>query len=144
MKYLKTPHEKKSAVITTLITTLLILLFFLLGLKYYDPPISFGMEVNFGNASQGMGKTQPQKPVTAKTSPQPTPKKVTPKAAPKKVAQPKVATQESSDVAVPDKTKKKTKSPCKGSSQKSGTTQTKGRSGDQEYFVQIGQSKKGS
>ena len=106
MKYFKTPHEKKSAVITTLLTALLILLFFLLGLKYYDPPISFGMEVNFGNASQGMGKTQPQKPVAAKTTPQPSPKKVTPKAAPKKVAQPKVATQESSDVAVPDKTKK--------------------------------------
>jgi hypothetical protein len=73
MKYLKTPHEKKSAVITTLITALLILLFFLLGLKYYDPPISFGMEVNFGNASQGMGKTLPQ-PAAAKTTPQPTTK----------------------------------------------------------------------
>ena len=107
MKYLKTPHEKKSAVITTLITALLILLFFLLGLKYYDPPISFGMEVNFGNASQGTGKTLPQQPVAAKTTPQPTPKKATPKAAPKKAAKPKVATQESSDVAVPDKTKKK-------------------------------------
>ncbi len=113
MKYLKTPHEKKSAVITTLITALLILLFFLLGLKYYDPPISFGMEVNFGNASQGMGKTLPQQPVTAKTTPQPTPKKATPKAAPKKAAQPKVATQESSDVAVPDKPKKKQSPPVK-------------------------------
>ena len=49
MKYFKTDHEKKSVVITTLITTLLILLFFLIGLKYYDPPISYGMEVNFGN-----------------------------------------------------------------------------------------------
>ena len=116
MKYLKTPHEKKSAVITTLITVLLILLFFLLGLKYYDPPISFGMEVNFGNASQGMGKTLPQQPAAAKTTPQPTTKKATPKAAPKKAVQPKVATQESSDVAVPDKTKKKTKPTRKGSS----------------------------
>lgn len=107
MRYFNTPHEKKSAVITTLITVLLILLFFLLGLKYYDPPISFGMEVNFGNASQGMGKTQPQKPVVAKATPQPTPKKVTSKAVPKKVAQPKVTTQETSDVAVPSKTEKK-------------------------------------
>ena len=82
MKYLKTPHEKKSAVITTLITALLIILFFLLGLKYYDPPISFGMEVNFGNASQGMGKTQPQKPVTVEKTPKPTLKKVSPKAPP--------------------------------------------------------------
>jgi hypothetical protein len=61
MKYFKTAHEKKSAIITTLITTLLILLFFLLGLKYYDPPISFGMEVNFGNLDQGMGKDIPKK-----------------------------------------------------------------------------------
>ena len=71
MKYFKTPHEKKSAAITTLITALLILLFFLTGLKYFDPPISFGMEVNFGNASQGMGKIQPQKLVGAKASPEP-------------------------------------------------------------------------
>lgn len=113
MKYLKTPHEKKSAVITTLITVLLILLFFLLGLKYYDPPISFGMEVNFGNASQGMGKTQPQKPVAAKVTPQPTPKNASPKAVPKKVSQPKVATQEKSDVTLPDKTKKKQSLPVK-------------------------------
>jgi hypothetical protein len=113
MKYLKTPHEKKSAVITTLITALLVFLFFLLGLKYYDPPISFGMEVNFGNTTQGMGKTQPQKLIAATTTPQPTPKKVTPKAAAKKVAQPKVATQESSDVAVPDKIKKKQSTPVK-------------------------------
>ena len=113
MKYLKTPHEKKSAFITTLITALLIILFFLLGLKYYDPPISFGMEVNFGNASQGMGKTQPQKPVTVEKTPKPPLKKVSPKAAPKRVTQSKVATQESSDVAVPDKTKKKQIPPVK-------------------------------
>ena len=113
MKYFKTPHEKKSAVITTLISALLILLVFLLGLKYYDPPISFGMEVDFGNASQGMGKIQPQKPIAAKTTPQPTPNKLTPKAAPKKVAQPKVATQESSNFAVPDKTQKKQIPPVK-------------------------------
>ena len=62
MKYLKTPHERKSAVITTIITVLIILLFFVLGLKYYDPPISYGMEVNFGTSSQGRGEVQPKKP----------------------------------------------------------------------------------
>ncbi len=113
MKYLKTPHEKKSAVITTLITALLIFLFFLLGLKYYDPPISFGMEVNFGIASQGMGKTQPQKPLVTKTTPQPTPKKTSPKAGPKRVTQTKVATQETSDVAVTSKKEKKQTPPVK-------------------------------
>ena len=113
MKYLKTPHEKKSAVITTLITALMILLFFLLGLKYNDPPISFGMEVNFGNATQGMGKTQTEKPVVAEKTPQPIPKKTSFKAAPKRATQPKVATQETSDVAVPTKTEKKQTPPVK-------------------------------
>jgi outer membrane biosynthesis protein TonB len=113
MKYLETPHQKKSAAITTLIAALLVLLFFLLGLKYYDPPISFGMEVNFGNTTQGMGKTQPQKPVAAKTTPKSTPIKAASKAAHNKVAQPQVATQESSDVAVPDKIKKKQIPPVK-------------------------------
>ena len=79
MKYFKTPHEKKSAVITTFITALLIILFFILGLKYYDPLISFGMEVNFGNASQGIGKTQTQMPVSAKTNAKTSPKKANPK-----------------------------------------------------------------
>ena len=106
MKYLKTPHEKKSAVVTTLITVLLILLFFLLGLKYQDPPISFGMEVNFGTATQGRGKTQPQKPSATKPTPKAQPEKPTPKATPKKTAQPKVATQDQSDVAVPTKKEK--------------------------------------
>lgn len=113
MKHLNTPHEKKSAVITSLITVLLILLFFILGLKYYDPPISFGMEVNFGNASQGMGKIQPQKPISAKARTQPTPKKVSPKVAPKKAAQPKVTTQKTSDFPVPSKTEKKEAPPVK-------------------------------
>ena len=60
MKYFKTVHEKKSAIITTLISSLLILLFFFLGLSYYDPPINFGMEVNFVNNYRGMGKDIPK------------------------------------------------------------------------------------
>jgi hypothetical protein len=75
MKYLKTPHEKKSAVITTLITVLLILLFFLLGLKYYDPPISFGMEVNFGNALTGHGQDITATTRCCQNHPTPDPKK---------------------------------------------------------------------
>ncbi|MDA0200481.1 MAG: energy transducer TonB [Bacteroidetes bacterium] len=113
MKYLKTPHEKKSAAVTMLITALLILLFFLLGLKYQDPPISFGMEVNFGTATQGKGKTQPQKSVATKPTPIAQPEKPTPKAAPKKTAQSKVATQDQSDVAVPAKNEKTPPAPKK-------------------------------
>ena len=69
MKYFKTAHEKKSAIITTLITTLLILLFFIIGLRYYDPPISYGMEVNFGNVDQGMGKDIPKEELVSNIEP---------------------------------------------------------------------------
>ena len=73
MKYLKTPHEKKSAVLTFLIALLLLLLFSIIGLKYFDPPISYGMEVNFGTSNVGKGK-----------QPVPTPPVSQPKQIPKK------------------------------------------------------------
>ena len=59
MKMLNTPHKKKSAGLTAVIGVLLLLLFFMLGLTYYDPPISYGMEVNFGTLAQGSGAVQP-------------------------------------------------------------------------------------
>ena len=69
MKLLETPHQRKSAVLTSIIGILLLLLLFVLGLTYYDPPISFGMEVNFGNSQTGSGKIQPTQPVAAKPKP---------------------------------------------------------------------------
>jgi len=68
MKLLDTPHKKKSAVLTTLLGILFLLLFFLLGLTYYDPPISYGMEVNFGTLAQGSGAIQPVKTVQKSVS----------------------------------------------------------------------------
>ena len=65
MKMLDTPHKKKSAGLTAVIGVLLLILFFLLGLTYYDQPISYGMEVNFGTLAEGSGKVQPQKKVQA-------------------------------------------------------------------------------
>ncbi len=49
------PHKKKSASITFIVALLLIILFFGLGLTYYDPPIDYGMEINFGNTVQNSG-----------------------------------------------------------------------------------------
>ena len=60
---LDTPHKKKSAGLTAVVAILLLLLFFMLGLTYYDPPISYGMEVNFGTLAQGSGEVQPTKSV---------------------------------------------------------------------------------
>lgn len=58
---LDTPHKKKSAGLTAVIAILILLLFFMLGLTYYDPPISYGMEVNFGTMAEGNGAVQPLK-----------------------------------------------------------------------------------
>jgi outer membrane biosynthesis protein TonB len=63
MKYFETKHEKDSAKITALITVILLLLLFVVGPPYMDPPIEYGVAVNFGNSNVGSGKIQPKKPV---------------------------------------------------------------------------------
>lgn len=69
MKVFDTPHKKKSAVLTLITAFLLIFLFFYIGLSYYDPPVSYGMEVNFGNSINGSGNNiQPLKQVIQKKS----------------------------------------------------------------------------
>ena len=68
MKILDTPHKKKSAFLTSIVAILLIVLFFVLGLTYYDPPVSYGMEVNFGTSFKGSGNIQQLKPVAKKSS----------------------------------------------------------------------------
>lgn len=65
MKILETPHKKKSAILTAICAALILLLFFVLGLTYYDPPISYGMEVNFGTLAQGSGAVQPERAVAS-------------------------------------------------------------------------------
>ncbi|MGA0048670.1 MAG: energy transducer TonB [Flavobacteriaceae bacterium] len=67
MKLFDTPHKQKSAGLTFIVALLLLLLFFLLGLTYYDPPMQYGMEVNFGTSSQGLAEEQTQ---VADSSPQ--------------------------------------------------------------------------
>lgn len=107
MKYFKTPHEKKSAVLTTIIAVLLLLLFSLVGLKYFDPPISYGMEVNFGTSNQGSGKVQPTKAVASqpKQVQQSTPKQIPP---PKEKSTAKVLTQKEASIPVVKKQPKTT------------------------------------
>ncbi|MFD0989953.1 energy transducer TonB [Mariniflexile jejuense] len=63
MKYLETPHERKSAVITALISVIILLLLFVVGTTYMDPPEEYGMEVNFGTSEFGSGDVQPLKPI---------------------------------------------------------------------------------
>jgi colicin import membrane protein len=55
MEFLKTRHEQKSFLITIFMVILLLFLFSFIGLKYIDPPIEYGMEVNLGSNDTGKG-----------------------------------------------------------------------------------------
>ena len=68
MRFLNTPHKKKSAILTAIMAFLLVILFFIVGLTYYDPPVIYGMEVNFGTSNQGTGNIQSEKSITSKSS----------------------------------------------------------------------------
>ena len=63
MKFLETKHERNSAKLTALITVILVLLLFVVGAPYIDPPIEYGVAVNFGTTDFGKGDVQPLKPI---------------------------------------------------------------------------------
>jgi len=63
MKFLETKHERNSAKLTALITVILVLLLFVVGAPYMDPPIEYGVAVNFGTTDFGKGDVQPLKPI---------------------------------------------------------------------------------
>ncbi|MDP3313053.1 MAG: energy transducer TonB [Lutibacter sp.] len=63
MLNLNTVHKRKSAAITIVIMSLLFVLIFFVGLKYLDPPIEFGISLNFGTSDMGMGDDQPTEPL---------------------------------------------------------------------------------
>ena len=113
MGFLNTPHKKKSALLTSMITLLLLLFFSLIGLSYFDPPISYGMEVNFGTASQGQGNTQPKLPPKQVEQQKVQPKNEAPKSTPKVAAikTPKVVTQKEASVPVVKEETKTTPKP---------------------------------
>ena len=105
---LDTPHKKKSAGLTAVVAILLLLLFFMLGLTYYDPPISYGMEVNFGTLAQGSGDVQPTKSFQTFEQPEEKPveveekEEVTPPKESTKESIKEVLTEKESTVVVPD------------------------------------------
>lgn len=63
MKYLETPHERNSAKITSLIVVILLLLLFVIGPPYMDPPLEYGVAVNFGTTDFGSGDAPLEEPV---------------------------------------------------------------------------------
>lgn len=71
MKYLETKHERNSAKITSLIVAILLLLLFVVGPPYIDPPIEYGVAVNFGNSPVGSGNVQPTQPIKSRQNESP-------------------------------------------------------------------------
>ena len=59
MKYLRTKQQRQSAQLTTLIAIILVLLFFVVGPPYMDPPLEYGVAVNFGTSNKGDGAISP-------------------------------------------------------------------------------------
>ena len=65
MKILDTKYKKQSAALTSAIMALIILAMFFVGLRYLDPPIEYGIALNFGTSDVGMGDVQPTEPLKA-------------------------------------------------------------------------------
>ncbi|VAV83812.1 putative TonB-dependent receptor [hydrothermal vent metagenome] len=90
MKYFETKYEKDSAKITALIAVILLLLIFIAGPKYMDPPLEYGIAVNFGSTDFGSGRVQPKKPVRAQ---------------PKEIKQPQKIEESKPETSKPQETK---------------------------------------
>lgn len=69
MGYFKTKHQKHSARLTTVIMLLLMLLLFIVGPGYMDPPLEYGVAVNFGTSDTGSGVVQPKKLIAVAATP---------------------------------------------------------------------------
>ena len=69
MRFLETQHEKNSAKITTLLMLILVLLLFVTGPPDMDPPIEYGVAVNFGTSNGGSGNIQPTATNNSEVSP---------------------------------------------------------------------------
>ncbi len=70
MAFLDTNHKRRSALYTTIVGVLLLLVMFFFGLTYFDPPIEYGIAVNFGTSDVGSGNVQPTealKPASSST-----------------------------------------------------------------------------
>ena len=63
MDFLDTKYKRQSAAITSVIMSLLLVALFFFGLRYLDPPIEYGIAINFGTSDVGMGDVQPTEPL---------------------------------------------------------------------------------
>ena len=68
MKYLKTKHQRKSALLTIAFMTSILMLMLFFGMSYIDPPEEYGVAINFGTSDFGDGP--PKVLENVKTSPE--------------------------------------------------------------------------
>jgi len=58
MSIFKTKYQRISIIITSLLLLVIMLLIYFFGLSYLDPPLEYGIELNFGTSNVGKGKIQ--------------------------------------------------------------------------------------
>lgn len=76
MAFLDTPYKRRSALYTTIVGILILIIAFVFGLTYFDPPIEYGIAVNFGTSEVGSGNVQPTEALKPATEPESEPEPV--------------------------------------------------------------------
>jgi len=107
MNFLKTKHERKSAVITSILLVLILFAVFNYGLQYLDPPQEYGLAINFGDANVGSGDpVENSKNTPVQKQPVEKPKEI-PKEVetPKETTADKLVTQDTKETTVIEKVK---------------------------------------
>ncbi len=56
MQVLDTIHKRKSAIITAILLLLMLLMMYGFGMRYMDPPVEYGVSINYGDADVGSGE----------------------------------------------------------------------------------------
>jgi hypothetical protein len=69
MKYLKSKHEQKSALLTVVIMTGVLLMMMFFGMRYMDPPNEYGIAINFGTSDFGNGPPEMHETPKSTTNP---------------------------------------------------------------------------
>ncbi|WP_299837327.1 energy transducer TonB [uncultured Tenacibaculum sp.] len=56
MQLFDTIHKRKSAIITAILLLLILLMMYGFGMRYMDPPIEYGVSINYGDSDVGSGE----------------------------------------------------------------------------------------
>lgn len=113
MSVFDTKHKRKSAIITSVILVALLYLIFNYGMSYLDPPIEYGIAINYGTSD--VGRSEPKVVKKVKATPKPPVKEekveeeVKEEVIPKETIKEEVITSEQKEAPVIEKPKKEEK-----------------------------------